>query len=167
MSENITWDDDDLDMDQDADSSNDSRAMKELRKANRAKDKQIKEMSELLESLQTAQRDRSIKDVLASKGMNEKISAFIPKDITSAEEVENWVTEYGDVFGIQTESSDAGSSPAEDPNAAALNRISQAQSSGQTMSGDPDQLAALINAAANPEELNQLLYGNATGPEAF
>jgi len=99
--------------------------------------------------------------------MNEKISAFIPKDITSAEEVENWVTEYGDVFDIQTESSDAGSSPAEDPNAAALNRISQAQSSGQTMSGDTDQLAALINAAADPAELNRVLFGNDTGPEAF
>ena len=167
MSENINWDDEDFDLDQDADLANDSKAMKELRKANRAKDKQLKEMSEMLESLKAAQRERSIKDVLSSKGLNDKISAFIPNDITSAEEVENWVSEYGEVFGIQAESSDAESTPAVDPNAAALNRISQAQSSGQTMSGDPDQIASLIAAASNPEELNKILFGSALGPEAY
>lgn len=167
MSEYNDFDDDDFDLDQDAGSGRDSNALKELRKANRAKEKQIKELMDQLSSLQSSQRERSVKDVLAAKGLPEKISAFIPDGITSAEEVENWVTEYGDVFGLQTQTPDAEPAPIDTPEAAALSRISQTQSSGQTMSGDTDQIAALINAASNPEELNRLLFGTSQGPEAY
>lgn len=161
------WDDDDFDLDQDAGSGKDSNVLKELRKANRAKEKQIKELMETLTQLQTAQRERSVKDVLAAKGLNEKIAAFIPEGITSEQEVEEWVSQYADIFGVQAQTSDEGQPSLGAQEAAALNRISQTQSTGQTLSGDSDQLEALIRAASNPEELNNLLFGTPTGPTAY
>lgn len=161
------YDDDDFDLDRDAGSGKDSNVLKELRKANRAKEKQIKELMDTLTTLQSQQRERSVKDVLATKGLNEKIAAFIPEGITSQQEVEEWVNQYADVFGFQTQDSGTDTQYVETPDAAALNRISQTQSSGQTLSGDADQMEALIRAASNPEELNRLLFGSSTGPHAY
>ena len=109
-------------------------------------------------------RERSVKDVLASKGLPEKISKFIPEDVTSAEEVEAWVSEYGDVFGVQAPSEEQPAAPS--PELQAINRIAATQQSGETYSGDPQQLDALIRAATTPEELNRVLFGNSMGPQA-
>lgn len=155
------WDDDDLE------TSNDSNAMKELRRAYKKLQAEKKELSEMLEGMQSSLRERSVKDVLASKGLPEKIAAFIPKDATTSEEVEAWISEYGDVFGVQVEAEQPAQQPAYNADLAALNRISQTQSSGQPFTNDPDQLASLINSAQSPEELNKLLFGNMTGPQAI
>lgn len=158
---NYEWDDDDLE------TSNDSNAMKELRKAYKKLQAEKKELSEMLEGMQSSLRERSVKDVLASKGLPEKIAAFIPKDATTSDEVEAWINEYGDVFGVQVEAEQPAQQPAYNADLAALNRISQTQSSGQPFTNDPDQLASLINSAQSPEELNKLLFGNMTGPQAI
>ena len=155
------WDDDDID-------TNDSNAMKELRKAYKKLQAEKKELAEQLEGMQSSLRERSVKDVIASKGLPEKVAALIPKDATTSEEVEAWITEYGDVFGVQVEEADEPEQPKQvDPDLAALNRISETQSGGQPFTNDPDQLASLIAAADNPEALNKLLFGNATGPQAI
>lgn len=155
------WDDDDSF----EDAQGESTAMKELRKAYREMKKQNKELQESLNGMKTSVRERSVKDVLASKGLPEKISKFIPEDVTSAEEVEAWVAEYGDVFGVQTRSEEQPEAP--NPELQALTRISATQQSGESFSGDPDQLDALIRAATTPEELNRVLFGNALGPQAI
>lgn len=156
------WDDDDLD------TSNDGNAMKELRKAYKKLQAEKKELSEALEGMQSSLRERSVKDVIASKGLPEKVAALIPKDATTSEEVEAWIAEYGDVFGIQTEEAEQPEQQEQvNPELAALNRISQTQSSGQPFSNDPDQLASLIAATDNPEALNKLLFGSSTGPQAI
>jgi uncharacterized protein YdiU (UPF0061 family) len=155
------WDDDDIE------TSNDSNAMKELRKAYKKLQAEKKELSEMLEGMQSSLRERSVKDVLASKGLPEKIAAFIPKDATTSEEVEAWIAEYGDVFGVQAEADEPEQSRQVNPELAALNRISETQSSGQPFTNDPDQLASLIAGADNPEALNQLLFGSTAGPQAY
>jgi len=154
------WDDDDID-------TNDSNAMKELRKAYKKLQAEKKELSEQLEGMQSSLRERSVKDVIASKGLPEKVAALIPKDATTSEEVEAWITEYGDVFGVQVEAEQPEQSKQVDPDLAALNRISETQSGGQPFTNDPDQLASLIAAADDSEALNKLLFGNATGPQAI
>ena len=93
---NNDWDDDD-----DFSDAQESNAMKELRKAYKAAQKSNKELQEQLTNLQSSLRERSVKDVLASKGLPEKIAKFIPSDATSAEDVEAWLSENGDVFGVQ------------------------------------------------------------------
>lgn len=156
----------DFDVDDFEDAQGDSNAVRELRKAYKALQKQLKEVSAENESLKSSVRDRSVKDVLASKGLPEKISRFIPPDATSAEEVEAWLAENGDVFGVTSDTETEGQPQQVDPNLAALQRISTAQSSGQPFTNDPDQLSALIASASNPEELNKILFGSVTGPQA-
>jgi HSP90 family molecular chaperone len=155
------WDDDDIE------TSNDSNAMKELRKAYKKLQAEKKELSEMLEGMQSSLRERSVKDVIASKGLPDKVAALIPKDATTSEEVEAWLAEYGDVFGVQAEANEPEQPRQVNPELAALNRISETQSSGQPFTNDPDQLASLISGAQNMEELNKLLFGSTSGPQAI
>lgn len=157
------WDDDD-DFDG---ASNESNAMKELRKAYKAAQRQNKELMETLDSLKSSVRERSVKDVLASRGLSAKVAKLIPSDATSAEEVEAWLDEYGEVFGIESNAPSEEQPPAApNPDLQAIGRISAQQSSGQPYSGDADQLDALIRGAQTPEELNKILFGSITGPQA-
>lgn len=144
----------------------DSNAMKELRKAYKAVQKQNKELAEQLNSFKSNLRDRSVKDVLASKGLPEKVAALIPKDATSSEEVEAWLGEYGDIFGLTQASSEQAAHQPVSPELQAMTRIAETQSTGQPFSGDATQLDALIRAAQTPEELNRVLFGSVTGPHA-
>lgn len=158
----------DFDDDDFGDAQGDSGALRDLRKAYKTLQKQLKEAVTENESLKSSVRERSVKDVLASKGLPEKIAKFIPADATSAEDVEAWLSENGDVFGAvpaETEGQPQQDAPV-DPNLAAWQRISQTQSSGQPFTNDPDQLSSLINSASSPEELNKLLFGTTAGPQA-
>ena len=94
-------DDDDL-----SDLSND--LVRQLRKANKQKEKELTELKNQFESLSKAQRDRTIKDTLERRGVNSKIAAFIPQDIDPTEEsVSNWLTNYADVFGLEVQPNQA------------------------------------------------------------
>jgi hypothetical protein len=105
MSNNY-WDDEDDDLDTDVDSSNDgSDLLKKLRKAKRADEKRIKELTEQLESLSKVQRERTVKEVLEAKGVNAKAARLILKDLddVNEESVSNWLSDNGDLFGLQTQ----------------------------------------------------------------
>ena len=158
------WDDDE----DFSGASNDSNAMKELRKAHREAQKRNKEMSAQLESLQSSLRERSVRDILDAKNIPAKVAALVPKDITSAEDVESWLAEFGDVFGFTSQDSKQDeSTPIVNPELEKWSRISSTQSSGEAYNGDNDQMSALINAVTSVEELNKLLHGNSTGPLAM
>jgi hypothetical protein len=159
MSEFDDWDDENEDARGDD--------IPELRKAYRKLQKQNKELAEQLQGMSKSVRERSVKDVLQAKGLPEKIAAFIPESVSTADEVENWITEYGDVFGVKVESEQEQAAPQPpSPELEALGRISSTQQSGQPFTNDPDQIAGLIAAARTPEELNQILFGSTTGPQA-
>jgi len=80
---NYDYEDDDFDT-----PSNDGNDLvKQLRKATKAKDKELAELKAQYESLAKANRERAIKDALASRGVNSKIAAFIPQDIDPTEEI--------------------------------------------------------------------------------
>jgi len=105
---------------------------------------------------------------LDSKNIPAKVAALVPKDITSAEDVESWLAEFGDVFGFTSQDSKQDESkPIVNPELEKWSRISSTQSSGEAYNGDNDQMSALINAATTVEELNKLLHGNSTGPLAM
>jgi len=98
---NYDYEDDD-DADTTESSSND--LVKQLRKANKQKDKELADLKSNFESLNKAQRERAIKDALTSRGVNTKIASFIPQDIDPTEEsVSKWLEANADVFGLQTE----------------------------------------------------------------
>ena len=165
------WDENEDDLD-----TRDTKQFRELRKADRAKAARIKELEDRLTSMSKQVRDRAVKDVLSSRGLNPKIAAFIPSDIeTSEDAIAKWVDEYGDVFGaaapVQQEAEQGVpgvTTPAQlDPNIRTMSQNAQVASQGQPFSGDGAQLESLIASATTPEELNQILFGNPNGPQAF
>ena len=115
--------------DEDDDFTNDSSndLVKQLRKASKQKDKELQELRAQFDNLSKGQRERAIKDVLASRGVNSKIASFIPQDIDPTEEsLSKWLDDYADVFGF--ESSQTQATPNVDPaQAAAYKRMTTPQ----------------------------------------
>ena len=144
-------DDDDFDTN---DSSND--LVKQLRKASKQKDKELNELKAQFESLNKAQRERAIKDALASRGVNSKIASFIPQDIDPTEEsVSKWLEDYADVFGIETSQTQA--QPNVNPNdAAAYKRMTNSADSGVSPEHNGDIMQRLMNANSK-EELDEVI----------
>ena len=144
-------DEDDITQD---DSSND--LVKQLRRASKAKDKELQELKAQFESLNKAQRDRAIKDALASRGVNSKIASFIPQDIDPTEEsVSKWLEDYADVFGIETSQTQA--TPNVNPNdAAAYKRMTNSADSGTSPEHNGDIMQKLMNANSK-EELDEVI----------
>ena len=144
-------DDDDFTFD---DSSND--LVKQLRKASKQKDKELNELRSQFESLNKAQRERAIKDALASRGVNSKIASFIPQDIDPTEEsVSKWLEDYADVFGIETGQNQA--TPNVNPNdAAAYKRMTNSADSGVSPEHNGDIMQRLMNANSK-EELDEVI----------
>ena len=102
MSNNY-WDEEDDDLDTDTDTQMDgSDLLKKLRKAKRADEKRIKELTEQLETFSKAQRERTVKEVLEKKGVNLKAARLVLKDLEEVNEetVNNWLDDNADLFGL-------------------------------------------------------------------
>jgi hypothetical protein len=150
---NYDYDDDDDDFSIE-DKAND--LVKQLRKANKQKEKELAELKSQFENLSKAQRERAIKDALASRGINQKIASFIPQDIDPTEEsVSKWLSEYADVFGVDTGSNQA--TPNVDPaQARQYQRMTQTVDSGSSPDGADDIMRRLMNANSR-EELDEVI----------
>jgi hypothetical protein len=146
---NYDYEDDDLDND-----SND--LVKQLRKANKQKEKELADLKSQFENLSKAQRERAIKDALASRGVNQKIAAFIPQDIDPTEEsVSKWLQDYSDVFGFE------GAEPEAKPNidpaqAKQYQRMTNSVQQANTPTGGEDIMRRLLNANSR-EELDEVI----------
>ena len=107
MSNNY-WDDEDDDLDTEQNLVGDE-LVKKLRKAKRADEKRIKELTEQLEGLTKVQRERVVKEVLAKKGVNEKAARLVLKDLddVNEESVSNWLDDNADLFGIKVAEQEA------------------------------------------------------------
>jgi hypothetical protein len=100
MSNNY-WEDEDEDQDNDINLQGDD-LVKKLRKAKRADEKRIKELTEQLEGLSKVQRERTVKEVLEKKGVNLKAARLVLKDLddVNEESVSNWLEDNADLFGL-------------------------------------------------------------------
>ena len=101
MSNNY-WDEEDDDFDTNEYAGDGGDLLKKLRKAKRADEKRIKELTEQLETLSKGQRERTVKEVLEKKGVNPKATRLILKDLdeVSEESVNSWLDDNADLFGI-------------------------------------------------------------------
>jgi hypothetical protein len=146
---NYDYEDDDFDSDS-------GDLVKQLRKANKQKEKELAELKSQFESISKANRERAIKDALASRGVNSKIASFIPQDIDPTEEsVSKWLEDYADVFGYETQSNQA--TPNVDPRqAAAYQRMTNAVEQGVTPEFQADIHRKLMNANSR-EELDEVI----------
>ena len=148
---NYDYEDDDFDTDS---SGND--LVKQLRKQLKAKEKELSEKESALTNLSKAQRERAIKDALASRGVNGKIASFIPQDIDPTEEsVSKWLEDYADVFGIETNQNQA--TPNVDPaQAAAYKRMTNTVETGVSPEHNDNIMQKLMNANSR-EELDDVI----------
>ena len=130
--------------------------IKQLRKANKQKEKELAELKAQFEGLSKAQRERAIKDALAARGVNTKIASFIPQDIDPTEEsVSKWLESNADVFGIQTTESQQ--TPNIDPTQAKqYQRLTNAAEQGNTPNAAADIMQKLLNANSR-EELDDVI----------
>ena len=156
MSNNY-WDDEDDDLDNDF-GSGETDLLKKLRKAKRADEKRIKELTEQLETLSKAQRERTVKEVLEAKGVNAKAARLILKDIdeVNEESVNNWLEDNADLFGIKIDKPDTKVS---ETDRAAL-RQQDVLTQGAVTPDRAEDLSMRIDNAGSAEDLIALLRSN-------
>ena len=147
---NYEYEDEDDDFTQE--SGND--LVKQLRKAAKQKDKELAELRAQFGEVSKAQRERSIKDVLESRGVNSKIAKFIPSDLDPTEEsLSKWLDDNGDVFGFSTESNQPVVDPAQ---AAAYKKMNNVTEQGLTPDATDDIMRKLMSANSK-EELDEVI----------
>jgi hypothetical protein len=143
-------DDDDFDTES---SSND--LVKQLRKAAKQKDKELAELRSQFEGLSKAQRERSIKDALERRGVNQKIASFIPQDIDPTEEsVSKWLEDYADVFGIDLGQNQ--STNVDPADIAAYKKMTGTADAASSPERGADVMSRLMNANSK-EELDDII----------
>ena len=120
---------------------------KALKKAQREREAIEAELSKLRGDL----RQRTVKDVLESKGVNAKLAKLIPSDITAPEEIDAWLNEYSDVFGTPVQSAE----PVNSADIESARRIDASTSTASTPQSNEDMYAKLMS-ATSLEELNQI-----------
>ena len=148
---NYEYEDDDDDFTQE---SGNNDLVKQLRKAAKQKDKELAELRAQFEGVSKAQRERNIKDVLESRGVNSKIAKFIPSDLDPTEEsLSKWLDDNGDVFGFATESNQPVVDPAQ---AAAYKRMNSVTEQGLTPDASDDIMRRLMSANSK-EELDEVI----------
>ena len=114
-----------------------------LRKAYEKKDRANKELREKLAALEARERERTLSETLSTQGVNPKIARFYPADRESTpEKVEEWLTEYADVFGQAPPAAQQAAPPQVSPEL--RNIYDQFQQPGMN-SPSQDELTAIQN----------------------
>jgi hypothetical protein len=136
--------------------SNPDDALKKVRRADRAKEKRIRELESELSSLRKFQRDSVVQSVLNEKGVNAKVASFIPSDLdTSAEAINLWLEQNADVFGIQLNRQE---SVLNDEDISALRQIDGVTSGALSVEASNDLMSMIAN-ASSADEIMSMIYG--------
>ena len=156
MSNNY-WDEEDDDLDTAGSSIDaDTKGIRDLRKAKKADEARIKELTEKLATLEKAQSERTVKEVLEKQGVNTKAARLILKDLdeVSEESINGWLNENGDLFGFTP----ANVTPAvSDEDRQAIARQDSITQGALTPERNED-LEYKIEHAQSQEELNNILW---------
>ena len=139
-------------LDDDEDSSD---LPKVLRKKIKELQKQVIDLNDENVSLKGVERKRTLTENITAMGLNPKIAALVPANL-SEEGIEEWLTEYGDVFGQPAASTNGEpviARNAED--AAAIRQMSLAEQGGSSAGGQ--DLLTQINSAENMEDIMRAL----------
>jgi len=133
----------------------DSDLVKRLRKQLKAEQRRNKELETSYGELTKAQKERILKDVLSSKGVNQKIAQFIPSDIEASEDAINaWLDANGEVFGYTP-----APKPAVNQNdIAAMQKMDSVLTNAETPASSNDLQNRIANASTE-EEILSILSG--------
>jgi hypothetical protein len=128
--------------------------VKKLRKAKRADEKRIKELSEQLEGFLKEKKENTVKDVLAKKGVNAKAARLILKDVQEAteESIDSWLRDNGDLIGYNPQAEKV-----EEQNNLAALRQQDVLTQGGISPDKVVDIEARMNSAESMEDLINLL----------
>ena len=134
------------------DEENDSADLpKKLRAKIKELQKERDEYAEKFAAYEKKERTASLQTTLHSKGFNPKIAAFVPEEATATPEaLDEWLNEFGDVFGGQPQAQQA--QPAQ---AAEINRMAAAEMGASQ--APPADIMTRIDSAENMDELMAVL----------
>lgn len=115
-----------------AEAEGESTGMKKLRAAFERQKKQNAEQAAQLAALNARDRERSLSDVLRSKGLNGKLAKFYPANEEASEEkIDAWLKDNADVFGRPAAQPDQPQAPEFSPDLrTAYEQFSQSMNSG-------------------------------------
>jgi hypothetical protein len=137
------------------DNENDTELVRTLRNALRTAEKERKDLQKDLAERAKSDRTRTLADVLREKGVSEKVAKLYPSDAEpTAEAVDAWLSEYGDVFGIEQPGT-----AADEATVTAAQRIANASAGAPPAhtATDISSLVAEISAAKTPAEYQAAL----------
>jgi hypothetical protein len=156
MSNNYWDEDEDEDMDTTDTPMDGSDLLKKLRKAKRADEKRIKELTDQLDSFNKAQRESVLKKVLESKGVSPKAARLMMNELqdVNEESVSNWIDDNADIFGLQPKSQ-----PEDTIDRAALRQQDIVTQGAITPDRAADSLLRLNNAASAEEIIAMIQSG--------
>lgn len=138
-----------------------SNLVKDLRRQLKQALKDKDEMAEQMKALATQNKQRSIQEVLTSKGANPKLAKFLLADGVEDEAgAEKWLAENGEMFGFTPKADPA----VDDEDIDAMRQVQEATSTGGQV--NPSRLAAQekhLNEAETPEEWAAAVYAMKAG----
>ena len=126
--------------------------VKKLRKAKRADEKRIKELTEQLDGYVKQKREQTVSEVLAKKGVNAKAARLILKDVEDAteESIDSWLRDNGDIIGYTPQAQNEDTQQ----NLAALRQQDVLTQGGLT----PDKLVDIEARMENAESMDDLIH---------
>lgn len=130
----------------------DSNLVKDLRKQLKEAQQRSKQFEEELSQTKSQVRERSLSDILQSKGLNPKVAKFVPTDVEGEDAVNEWLTENAELFGA-TPVSESGVSEETRQELSKANAL-------QERSVSPDKIADLEQRMGNAgtlDEINSIL----------
>lgn len=145
---------DDFDFENDDESGSD--LVKQLRKQVKELSKTLQEREAQIDEFASMGREKDIAQALEEMGVNPKVAAFIPDDVEDYEDLQYWLGEYGDVFGVTF--TDEVESSMDATSVEAVEAMAAVEDGGIDPSVGMD-LEALINGATSREELQAILRG--------
>jgi hypothetical protein len=144
------------DFDFDDDNASGSDLVKQLRKQVKELSKALQERDEEIEQFTYQSREADLQVALEEMGVNPRIASFIPDDVEDMDDLEQWLGEYGDVFGVSL--TDEPESALDADSVQAVEAMAAVDDGGIDPSVGMD-LEARIQAATSREELQALLRG--------
>ena len=134
----------------------DTDLVKKLRKALKAEQRKNKDLETSYGELTKAQKERILKDALASRGVNPKVAAFVPSDIEASEDaIAAWLDNNADVFGFASKETKSVNNQDID----SLKKMDNVLT-GLESPGTSNDLERKLAAANSEEEIMSLLSGN-------
>ena len=154
---NEYWDDEeDFDTEVETDNSGND-LLKKLRKADRTKEKRIKELEAELGNFRKINSERTVKEILEQEGVKPSLAKYVLKDLdadVNADSVKNWLLQNAEDFGYQPNS---GAPKLSDEDRIEMQNQNSLTEGALTPDRAQDIEMRIANAASQ-EELERILY---------